>query len=92
MYGLVLADELAVGADRFAALLAEQGVATRPFFLGMHEQPALAGRFRAVGAFPVTERLARRGLYLPSGLTLTAAQLAKVTDAVAGALAQVTAS
>jgi perosamine synthetase len=89
MYGVVLADELPVDAAGFAALLKEQGVMTRPFFLGMHEQPALAGRFRGVGRYPVTERLARRGLYLPSGLTLTEAQLATVCDAVASALARV---
>ena len=31
---------------------------------------------------PVTERLARRGLYLPSGLTLTEAQIDTVCSAV----------
>ncbi len=35
---------------------------------------------------PVTERLARRGLYLPSGLTLTEAQIDEVSDAVVGIL------
>jgi perosamine synthetase len=58
-------------------------VETRPFFLGMHEQKV----FRRQGLFtgelyPVTERLARRGLYLPSGLTLTSAQLERVAEAV----------
>src|SRR5262249_34617067 len=89
MYGIVLGDEIPVEAAGSAALLGEQGVMPRPFFLGMHEQPALAGRFRGVGSYPVTERLARRGLYLPSGLTLTEAQLATVCDAVASALARV---
>jgi perosamine synthetase len=89
MYGIVLDDAIPIDAAGFAALLREQGVMTRPFFLGMHEQPALAGRFRGVDRFPVTERLARRGLYLPSGLTLTEAQLGAVCDAVASALARV---
>jgi perosamine synthetase len=32
--------------------------------------------------YPVGERLARRGLYLPSGLTLTEEQLQQVCEAV----------
>ena len=31
---------------------------------------------------PVAERIARQGLYLPSGLALTEEQIAKVCDAV----------
>ena len=51
--------------------LQEQGIDTRPFFLGMHEQPVLRERGLFLGeTYPVTERLARRGLYLPSGLGL----------------------
>jgi perosamine synthetase len=49
----------------------------------MHEQPAL----RRLGLFageryPVAERLARRGLYLPSGLALTDEQIERVAAAV----------
>jgi perosamine synthetase len=58
-------------------------VDTRPFFLGMHEQPVLLerGLFRDE-RYPVAERIARRGLYLPSGLALTEAQLDQVCLAV----------
>jgi perosamine synthetase len=50
----------------------------------MHEQPALhaAGLFRSGDRYPVTEQLSRQGLYLPSGLGLTDAQIAQVCDAV----------
>lgn len=83
MFGLVLDDTLGP-ADAFARRLAARGVMTRPFFLGMHEQPALQQRGLFVGErYPVTERLARQGLYLPSGLTLTEAQLDLVCEAVA---------
>ena len=88
MYGVVLSEEVDVDNARFAELLRARGVETRPFFVGMHEQPV----FRARGLFrgesyPVAERLARRGLYLPSGLALTAEQLARVCDAVREVLA-----
>jgi perosamine synthetase len=58
-------------------------VDTRPFFLGMHEQPALLNKgFFAGERYPVAERLARQGLYLPSGLTLTESQIDAVSNAV----------
>ena len=83
MYGVVLEDSVPFDAAEFAARLKAQGVDTRPFFLGMHEQPVLreAGLF-AGESYPVTERLARRGLYLPSGLRLLEAEIDKVCAAV----------
>jgi perosamine synthetase len=83
MYGLVLDDEVGYDAVELARRLRAKGVDTRPFFLGMHEQPV----FRQQGLFegesyPVSERLATRGLYLPSGLALTESQLSRVCEAV----------
>jgi perosamine synthetase len=83
MYGLVLDDSVPMNAVELAARLKEQGVDTRPFFLGMHEQPALRQRGLFGGeSYPVTERLARRGLYLPSGLGLDEAQIDTVCEAL----------
>ena len=86
MYGVVLAEESGMDAEELSGRLRERGVETRPFFLGMHEQPALhrLGLF-AGESYPVAERIARQGLYLPSGLTLTEAQI----DRVAAALEEV---
>jgi perosamine synthetase len=83
MYGLVLSDDVPFDAVEFARRLREKGVDTRPLFLGMHEQPVFhdMGLFKGE-TYPVTERLARRGLYVPSGLTLTEAQIDRVSDAV----------
>jgi len=88
MYGIVL-DQAMVGMDAraFTDILQRKGVETRPFFLGMHEQPV----FRAMGLkleghFPVTERIARQGFYLPSGLAITESQIDEVVDAVKEAL------
>ena len=80
MYAIVLADCVPFDARTFAALLLEEGIDTRPFFLGMHEQPVYAHWFPNLH-FPVTERIARRGLYLPSGQTLTEESIAKVVAA-----------
>jgi perosamine synthetase len=88
MYGVVLDDSVAMDAAAFAARLKDQGIDTRPFFLGMHEQPVLRelGLF-AKERYPVTERLARRGLYLPSGLGLGEAEIDTVCAAVQRCLA-----
>jgi perosamine synthetase len=49
----------------------------------MHEQPVLKRLgIAAGGAYPVAERLARRGFYLPSGLALTSGQIHEVASAV----------
>jgi perosamine synthetase len=89
MYGLVLDDAIPFDAREFARRLYEKGVDTRPLFLGMHEQPVLRERGLFHGeSYPVTERLAQRGLYLPSGLTLTEAQIDEVSLAVRAILAR----
>ena len=83
MVGVVLDDRAPFDALGFADALAARGVETRPFFLGMHEQPAFHARGLFAGErYPVAERLARRGLYLPSGMALTESQLDRVADAV----------
>ena len=62
---------------------ADLGIGTRPFFWPMHEQPV----FRKMGLFkdarcPVAEKLARNGLYIPSGLALTDVEVDEVAKAV----------
>lgn len=83
MYGLVLDESLGMDAREFARRLVDLGVETRPFFLGMHEQPVLLerGLFRGE-RYPVAERIARQGVYLPSGVALTEDQLDRVCEAV----------
>lgn len=83
MYGVVLSEKIGMDASQFAQRLRQREIETRPFFLGMHEQPVLHKRGLFVEeSYPVAERLARRGLYLPSGLALTGEQLTVVCEAV----------
>jgi perosamine synthetase len=83
MYGVILDESTGLDAESCAQKLKTLGIETRPFFLGMHEQPAFhkMGLFREE-SFPVAERIARQGLYLPSGLTLSDAQIDEVCEAV----------
>lgn len=72
VYGMVLDDSISIDADEFRNRLGREGIGCRGFFWCMHEQPV----FLKMGIFqgehyPHAERLARRGFYIPSGLTLT---------------------
>lgn len=83
VYGVVLRDDVPFDATEAMNRLRQQGIGTRPFFWCMHEQPV----FQKMGLFsgesyPVAERLARRGFYLPSGLALTDQALDRVVQAV----------
>jgi perosamine synthetase len=72
-----------MNATQFAQRLGENGIETRPFFLGMHEQPVFnQHQIFLEEHYPIAERLARQGLYLPSGLGLKDDQLNQVCDVV----------
>ena len=63
--------------------LNDAGIGTRPFFWCMHEQPVFnnMGLFKGE-KYPVAEKLARNGFYLPSGLALTDEQIETVIKAM----------
>lgn len=61
--------------------LGDAKIGTRPFFWCMHEQPV----FKKMGLFenesyPVAEKLARNGFYIPSGLGLSDEDITKVIN------------
>ena len=87
VYGLVLNDEVPFDAEQAISRLAESGIGCRPFFWPMHEQPVFrrAGMF-AGERYPVAERMARRGFYVPSGLGLTDDDAERVAAALAALL------
>ena len=67
----VLLDDT-IDSDVLASKLKTRGVDTRPFFYPLHLQPLL--KKYALGKqtdLPVTERIARQGIYLPSFIGIT---------------------
>lgn len=60
--------------------LHRRGIGSRRVYPPLHTQPCY--RHLSEGAFPVTERLSARGLWLPSGLTLSSEQIEEVCSAV----------
>jgi perosamine synthetase len=83
VYGLVLKDEVPFDASEAMARLGKEGIGTRPFFHPMHKQPVLnrMGLFEGE-TYPVADRLAERGFYIPSGLGLSDADMQDVADKV----------
>ena len=59
------------------------GIGTRPFFWPMHEQPVLKKYgIYTNSSFPVAERIARKGFYIPSGLALTDNDIKYVSETI----------
>jgi perosamine synthetase len=84
MYGLLVEDEFGCSRDELRRRLAKLGIETRTFFIPIHLQPIYFRRFRGQH-YPVAEALCRKGLYLPSGPTLTDEEIRYVARCIAAA-------
>jgi perosamine synthetase len=83
VFGVVLDDRVPFDAREAIARLRAKGVDARHFFWPMHEQPV----FRRIGLFagarlPIAERIARRGLFLPSGVGTTCEEVNQSAQAL----------
>lgn len=82
VYGMVLKDTETTAAEMIRMLHLE-GVGCRAFFYPMHLQPAFINQGLFEGeSYPVSEQLAAKGFYIPSGLALTHEQMDFVADKV----------
>merc|ERR1712216_851621 len=85
IYGIELKPEVPVEIDADVCMkkLADAKVGTRPFFWCQHEQPVFLNQGMFTGLkFPNSERIARRGFYIPSGLALTDDDIQLVAERV----------
>ena len=83
VYGIVLKDEVNFDAKEAMRRLGELKIGTRPFFWGMHEQPVFQKMGLFLGeSYPIAEKNARRGFYIPSGMALTNEQIQQVSLAL----------
>ena len=81
VYGIMLNEKSTVNAAEAMKKLAERKIGTRPFFYPMHLQPV----FKKMGLFqkehyPVSENMAERGFYIPSGTGLTNKEIRSVAE------------
>jgi perosamine synthetase len=83
MYAIELDEECKISAESMIGLLKEKNIGSRPFFMGLHAQPVFSrmGLFKGEN-YPNTDRAYERGLYLPSGLTLTTEQIDTVCSSL----------
>jgi len=81
MYGVVVEDAFGISRDELRRRLARRGIETRTFFIPIHLQPIYYSLFKGQG-YPVAEELCQRGMYLPSGATLSETEIAYICDAV----------
>ncbi len=79
IFGMVADTELR--KERIVSFLGNHKVGTRPFFWCMHEQPLFVnkGWFKDEH-YPVSEKMARNGFYIPSGLGTTDEQIEVVSN------------
>ena len=81
VYGIVIDEDTGHTARSMERALAQVGIGTRPFFYPLHCQPVIQKMGLASSEiFPVAERMYQQGLYLPSGLALSAGQMERVAD------------
>lgn len=83
VYGIVLKSNVLFNATETIKRLKRNNIGCRHFFWPMHIQPV----FQKMGLFknesyPVAERLAKRGFYIPSGLALIDEQIKRVSDTI----------
>lgn len=88
MYAVEIDPSLGLKAPEVMARLKARGVETRPFFMGLHLQPALEGKMRCLDiGYARTEHAYEHGFYLPSGMTLTEATIDEVCERLRSVLA-----
>jgi perosamine synthetase len=63
---------------RLIAHLQHNGIGSRPFYPALHAEPA----FATGGSFPISEGVAKRGLWLPSSLRLSREDVTTTCDAI----------
>ncbi len=81
VFGIVLKCDLGINAEQLSKMLYEKGIGTRPFFFPMHMQPVFKKMELFKGeAYPVSEKLAEYGFYLPSGLGIEIDQIEIVVE------------
>lgn len=80
MYTILLEDGVRRGRDEVMQKLGQRGIETRPVFYPMHQMPPY---HEPHGHYPVADRLAARGINLPTHALLTEDDVARIARALA---------
>lgn len=82
MYNIELLENCPLTREEFMKQLLEKGIDTRTYFYPLHTMPALKKYINKKDTFPISNKLSKRGLYLPSGLAITKSQLKYVIKVI----------
>ena len=82
MYPVRVTENSGLNRDKFREKLKQNGIDSRDFFWSLSEQPILKDFDARVLECPVSEKIAREGCYLPSGLALTESEINKIIKTV----------
>ena len=83
MYAVLVAKNSPLGRDELMGELSRRGIETRSFFYPLHIQPVLTRKYDYNGkALLVATDLSERGLYIPSGLSLSDNDIIEVSNKI----------
>ena len=80
MYSILVDEDFGGNRDSVMEGLRKKGVDSRPFFYPLHTLPPYATGEK----FPVSEDLGKRGINLPSSVTLAEEEIAYIVDVIKG--------
>jgi perosamine synthetase len=78
MYSILVAAPYPVSRDELMAILRAHNIDSRPFFYPVHTQPP----YNTADTLPVADCLSRKGINLPSAVTLTEADIARIAAVI----------
>ena len=78
MYCILVEHKFGISRDDLMKRLEEKGIDTRPFFYPMHVMPPFKNNER----FPVAEEISRKGINLPSGVSLTEEEVERIVNEI----------
>lgn len=81
MFALTVSKQFSCTRDELMIELALRGIETKTFFIPLHLQP-IYYQPKYDGKFPVSEKIAREGLYLPSSGNLKRGQIDYIVESI----------
>ena len=81
LYSILVEKDFGFSRDELIALLNKKGIDTRPFFIPMHVLPP----YKTGQKLPIAEGLSKKGLNLPSSITLKDKEIKFICNVISGA-------
>jgi len=78
LYSILVEDKSKIKRDELVKKLKDRGIETRPFFYPIHIQPPYKNNEK----YPVSEEISRKGISLPSSLSLKRKEIVEIVDKI----------